>query len=158
MEALGRLAGGVAHDFNNVLQAVKGGVALAAKRVRRDPDGALRYLDLAADATERGAAVTGRLLSFARPGSFPSRRSSPQPPLRVESRRAHNPPPHGRVPGSRATKRTGCFRPEADRRLSGLTGQKQTFAAVRRAAAFDPWRKLKHQPRAIALRLFKRMA
>jgi len=104
MEALGRLAGGVAHDFNDVLHAVKGRVALASKRVRRDPDGALRYLDLAADAAERGAAVTGRLLSFARPGSFPSRRSSPQPPLRVESRRAHNPPPHGRVPGSRATK------------------------------------------------------
>ena len=70
MEALGRLAGGVAHDFNNVLQAVKGGVALAAKRVRRDPDGALRYLDLAADATERGAAVTGRLHSFARRGEL----------------------------------------------------------------------------------------
>jgi signal transduction histidine kinase len=70
MEALGRLAGGVAHDFNNVLHAVKGGVALASKRVRRDPDGALRYLDLAADATERGAAVTGRLLSFARPGEL----------------------------------------------------------------------------------------
>ena len=70
MEALGRLAGGLAQDVNNVLQAVEGGVALAAERVRRDPDGALRYLDLAADATERGAAVTGRLLSFARPGEF----------------------------------------------------------------------------------------
>ena len=70
MEALGRLAGGVAHGSNDVLQAVKGGVALAAERVRRDPDGALRYLELAADATERGAAVTGRLLSFARPGEL----------------------------------------------------------------------------------------
>ena len=59
------------HDSNNVLNAVKGGVALASKRVRRrDPDGALRYLDLAADAAERGAAVTGRLLSFARPGEL----------------------------------------------------------------------------------------
>ena len=69
-EAPGRLAGGVARDSNDVLHAVEGGVALAAKRVRRDPDGALRYLDLAADATERGAAVTGRLLSFARPGEL----------------------------------------------------------------------------------------
>ena len=81
MEALGRLAGGVARDFNNVLQAVKGGVALAAKRVRRDPDGALRYLDLAADATERGAAVTGRLLSFARRGDLSVAPVEPAPML-----------------------------------------------------------------------------
>ncbi len=81
MEALGRLAGGVAHDFNNVLQAVKGGVSLAASRIRRDPDGALRYLDLAANATERGAAVTGRLLSFARRGELSVAPLEPAPML-----------------------------------------------------------------------------
>ncbi|TDG17460.1 PAS domain S-box protein, partial [Paracraurococcus ruber] len=70
MEALGRLAGGIAHDFNNVLQAVQGGIALGAKRLRRDPDGALRFLDMAAESTERGAAVTSRLLSFARRGEL----------------------------------------------------------------------------------------
>jgi PAS domain S-box-containing protein len=66
MEALGRLAGGVAHDFNNVLQAVHGGIALAAKRMGRDPEAAQRFLGLASDATQRGAAVTSRLLAFAR--------------------------------------------------------------------------------------------
>jgi PAS domain S-box-containing protein len=70
MEALGRLAGGIAHDFNNVLQAVQGGIALAAKRLTRDPNAARRFLDLAVDATERGAAVTGRLLAFARRGEL----------------------------------------------------------------------------------------
>ena len=81
MEALGRLAGGVAHDFNNVLQAVQGGIALATKRVGRDPDGALRFLELAADATDRGAAVTGRLLSFARRGELTVAPVEPRPML-----------------------------------------------------------------------------
>ncbi|MBS0638437.1 MAG: PAS domain S-box protein [Proteobacteria bacterium] len=66
MEALGRLAGGVAHDFNNVLQAVQGGIALADKRLGPDPQPARRFLTIAADAAQRGAAVTGRLLAFAR--------------------------------------------------------------------------------------------
>lgn len=70
MEALGQLAGGVAHDFNNVLQAIQGGIALAARRLARDPEGAKRLLELAADATQRGAAVTGRLLTFARRGKL----------------------------------------------------------------------------------------
>ncbi|MGG5809011.1 PAS domain-containing protein [Falsiroseomonas sp. CW058] len=70
MESLGRLAGGIAHDFNNVLQAVQGGVSLAAKRMGRDPAGARHFLELAADATERGVAVTGRLLAFARRGEL----------------------------------------------------------------------------------------
>ena len=70
MEALGRLAGGVAHDFNNVLQAVQGGVALALRRLRSDPDRAKSYLDMVMAASERGATVTGRLLSFARRGEL----------------------------------------------------------------------------------------
>lgn len=70
MEALGRLAGGVAHDFNNVLQAVQNGVALARKRMAKDPASAERMLDLVLDASQRGAAVTGRLLSFARRGAL----------------------------------------------------------------------------------------
>ena len=70
MEALGRLAGGIAHDFNNVLQAVQGGIRLAEKRLADDPGGVRRYLGLASDAAVRGAAVTGRLLSFARRGEL----------------------------------------------------------------------------------------
>jgi len=65
METLGRLAGGIAHDINNVLQAVQGGLRLARRRIE-DPVAAARYLDLAQDALGRGAAVTGRLLAFAR--------------------------------------------------------------------------------------------
>ncbi|MBV8455309.1 MAG: PAS domain S-box protein [Acetobacteraceae bacterium] len=65
LEALGQLAGGIAHDFNNVLQAVGGGASL----IQRRADDAAKVRQLAgmvADAITRGAAVTGRLLAFAR--------------------------------------------------------------------------------------------
>ncbi len=65
MEALGQLAGGIAHDFNNVLQAVQGGAALIERRPT-DPDAVRRLARMMADATNRGAAVTRRLLAFAR--------------------------------------------------------------------------------------------
>src|SRR4051794_7492852 len=70
MEALGRLAGGVAHDFNNVLQAVQGGIALASKRLTDESRPAARFLTIAGEAAERGAAVTNRLLAFARRGDL----------------------------------------------------------------------------------------
>jgi PAS domain S-box-containing protein len=70
MEALGQLAGGVAHDFNNVLQTMDGSVALASKRLHTDPAAAQSYLEIAAAAVERGMTVTGRLLAFARRGEL----------------------------------------------------------------------------------------
>ncbi|MDQ2801883.1 MAG: ATP-binding protein, partial [Pseudomonadota bacterium] len=59
------LASGIAHDFNNVLQSVVGGIALIELRLG-EGDAARRYTRLILDAAERGAAVTGRLLAFAR--------------------------------------------------------------------------------------------
>ena len=71
MEALGQLASGVAHDFNNVLQAVQSGLEMI---VRRPDDVARveRIASLAGDAAARGAAITGRLLSLARHGTLKS--------------------------------------------------------------------------------------
>jgi GAF domain-containing protein len=66
LQAMGQLAGGVAHDFANVLQAVQGGVRLAAGRLERDPAAVRHLLDLIGDAASRGASVTRRLLAFAR--------------------------------------------------------------------------------------------
>ena len=67
MEALGQLTGGVAHDFNNLLQVVASGAALLAKRPALSADaGAARLLDGMAGAAERGAALTRRMLAFAR--------------------------------------------------------------------------------------------
>jgi PAS domain S-box-containing protein len=79
MEALGRLAGGVAHDFNNVLQAVEGGLALADKHLRSNPARAQSYLAISASAAERGAAVAGRLLGFARRGELSAAPVAPLP-------------------------------------------------------------------------------
>ena len=69
MEALGQLAGGIAHDFNNVLQAVTGGLSLIQRRAE-DPASVRRLSGMAADAAARGAAITGRLLTFARRGEL----------------------------------------------------------------------------------------
>jgi polar amino acid transport system substrate-binding protein len=65
MEALGRLAGGVAHDFNNVLTVILGGLALA--RDGLDQDDRLREPVESAYAAARSAAdVTKQLLAFSR--------------------------------------------------------------------------------------------
>ncbi len=65
MEALGQLTGGVAHDFNNLLMAVLGNLALLRKRLPEEPR-LLRLIDGAQQGAERGAALTQRLLAFAR--------------------------------------------------------------------------------------------
>jgi len=65
LQALGQLAGGIAHDINNVLQAVAGSLALIQRR-SGDADALKRYAQLGTEAIERGASVTGRLLAFGR--------------------------------------------------------------------------------------------
>jgi PAS domain S-box-containing protein len=65
MEALGQLAGGIAHDINNVLQAVGGGAALI-ERKPGEPDHVRRIARMVIEAAERGSAVTRRLLAFSR--------------------------------------------------------------------------------------------
>ena len=65
LEAIGQLTGGVAHDFNNLLMAVLGSLELLKKRLPDDPR-ALALLENAVMGAERGAALTQRMLSFAR--------------------------------------------------------------------------------------------
>lgn len=66
MEAVGQLTGGIAHDFNNMLAVVIGGIELAQRTVRTDPNAAERHLDSAAEGADRAAALTRRLLAFSR--------------------------------------------------------------------------------------------
>ncbi len=65
MEAIGQLTGGVAHDFNNLLTAVIGSLELVRKRLPPDEKNLL-LIDNAMQAARRGAALTQRMLAFAR--------------------------------------------------------------------------------------------
>ncbi|WP_027132735.1 hybrid sensor histidine kinase/response regulator [Geminicoccus roseus] len=65
METIGQLTGGVAHDFNNLLMAVIGNIDLLRQKIPDSPH-LQRYLDGALQGAQRGAALTQRLLAFAR--------------------------------------------------------------------------------------------
>lgn len=65
MEAVGRLAGGVAHDFNNVLMVIRGQAALSLNAVGLSP--ALRQeLTEIVKAADRASLLTRKLLAFGR--------------------------------------------------------------------------------------------
>ena len=65
LEAIGRLTGGISHDFNNLLTVVIGNLALAIGRAGNMPT-ILPPLESALQAAERGATLIQRLLAFAR--------------------------------------------------------------------------------------------
>lgn len=67
MEAVGQLTGGLAHDFNNMLTGIIGGLDLAKRRMSQGrTEDAERFMDTATTAAERAAALTHRLLAFSR--------------------------------------------------------------------------------------------
>jgi signal transduction histidine kinase len=65
MEAIGQLTGGVAHDFNNVLQIIAGNLQLV-KLIGGVNDAGQARIDLALSGVERGARLAAHLLAFAR--------------------------------------------------------------------------------------------
>jgi signal transduction histidine kinase/ActR/RegA family two-component response regulator len=78
MEAVGQLTGGIAHDFNNMLAVVVGGIDLALRRLNGPRREIMMHLNNAMEGATRAAALTRRLLSFAR--------SEPLLPERVDSK------------------------------------------------------------------------
>ena len=64
MEAFGQLTGGIAHDFNNLLTIITGNLELLGNEHSQLHQAA--FLKRATDAAEMGAALTRRLLTFAR--------------------------------------------------------------------------------------------
>src|SRR6202000_2925822 len=67
MEAVGQLTGGIAHDFNNLLTGIVGSLGLLQTRRRQGrTDNVTRYIDAAMTSANRAAALTHRLLAFAR--------------------------------------------------------------------------------------------
>jgi PAS domain S-box-containing protein len=67
MEAVGQLTGGIAHDFNNLLAGIGGSLQILQKRIHQQRhEGNERYISMGLDAVRRAAALTQRLLAFAR--------------------------------------------------------------------------------------------
>ena len=66
MEAIGHLTGGIAHDFNNLLMAIQGSLELLQRRLPGHDPKIARLIDNAVQGTRRGAALTQRMLAFAR--------------------------------------------------------------------------------------------
>jgi PAS domain S-box-containing protein len=67
MEAVGQLTGGIAHDFNNLLTGIVGSLDLLQTRINQGrTDNVARYINAAMTSANRAAALTHRLLAFAR--------------------------------------------------------------------------------------------
>jgi two-component system NtrC family sensor kinase len=71
VDALGRIVGGVAHDFKNIVQAMRGGASRVAKRAD-DPDEVRRIASMIDASAERGARLIERMLAFARRDQMPT--------------------------------------------------------------------------------------
>jgi signal transduction histidine kinase len=65
MEVIGALTGGVAHDFNNVLQVISGNLQVLALQERGN-ENVQKRVSAAASAVERGGKLSSQLLAFAR--------------------------------------------------------------------------------------------
>ncbi len=69
IEALGKLAGGIAHDFSNLLTIIAGNVAMLRKMTEED-DRRFTYVRGIIRATDRGAKLTNQLLAFGKRRAF----------------------------------------------------------------------------------------
>lgn len=65
IDSIGNLAGGVAHDFNNILTSILGSASIMRRKINGEARW-MKYIDLIETASRRGAALTRQLLTFAR--------------------------------------------------------------------------------------------
>ncbi|HEY5159900.1 MAG TPA: PAS domain-containing protein [Gaiellaceae bacterium] len=66
MEAVGRLAGGISHDFNNLLMAISGYAELLSDTLNEDPE-AIAQLDGIIQASAQASRLTAQLLTYGQP-------------------------------------------------------------------------------------------
>ncbi len=66
MEAVGQLTGGVAHDFNNILQVIVGNLELIRRLVPSDAGRVQRSVEQALNGARQASSLTQRLLAFSR--------------------------------------------------------------------------------------------
>ncbi len=72
MEAIGRLAGGVAHDFNNILGIINACTEFLRERIEPAAESSI-YVENIKKAIERGSALTRQLLAFSRSSAIQPR-------------------------------------------------------------------------------------
>ncbi len=65
IDSIGNLAGGVAHDFNNILTSILGSTTIMKRKMKKN-DPWFRFVDIIETAAKRGAGFTRQLLTFAR--------------------------------------------------------------------------------------------
>ncbi|MDR3542732.1 MAG: PAS domain S-box protein [Desulfosporosinus sp.] len=66
MESVGRLAGGVAHDYNNMLGVIIGHAELAMLKLTEEPQNIKSHLQEIINAAQHSSELTQQLLAFAR--------------------------------------------------------------------------------------------
>jgi nitrogen-specific signal transduction histidine kinase/CheY-like chemotaxis protein len=70
MDAIGQLAGGVAHDFNNMLSGIINAAQLLTTTINNISSKEKKYIDLILNASSRAAELTSKLLAFGRKGKL----------------------------------------------------------------------------------------
>lgn len=65
IDSIGQLAGGVAHDFNNILASVLGAASIMRRRLTEESN-LYKYVQIIEVAARRGSSLTRQLLTFAR--------------------------------------------------------------------------------------------
>lgn len=69
IDSIGNLAGGISHDFNNILTSILGSTAIMKRKMKKTEQW-YRFADIIETAAKRGAALTRQLLTFARKGTI----------------------------------------------------------------------------------------
>lgn len=69
LESLGTLAGGIAHDLNNILTVISGNIGLAQIEAPNESSNLLSYLSKAGQAAQHAAHLSSQLLTFSKGGA-----------------------------------------------------------------------------------------
>jgi two-component system cell cycle sensor histidine kinase/response regulator CckA len=69
LESLGTLAGGIAHDLNNILTVISGNIGLAQIEAPNDAGSLLAFLSKAGQAAQHAAHLSSQLLTFSKGGA-----------------------------------------------------------------------------------------
>ena len=69
LESLGTLAGGIAHDLNNILTVISGNIGLAQIEAPSEARSLLSYLSKAGQAAQHAARLSAQLLTFSKGGA-----------------------------------------------------------------------------------------